>query len=73
MVSALRAQEMLNDFGAANVQGFRKMRRPLGTNVSRKLRKTSLRNKLWPTDYKALIRVKNKSTCVEDAQLCSFL
>ena len=73
MISAQRAQDMINDFGAAKVEGFRKLRRPLGSNVARHLKKSLLKNKLWPADYKALIRVHNTSTGQEDAQLCSFL
>ena len=50
VISALRGQEMLNDYAAANVEGFEKMRRPLGSNVARNLRKSLLKNRLWPSD-----------------------
>ena len=73
VITAQRAQEMLNTYADANVPGCHKLKRPLGSNVSRSLRRGLLKNKLWPTDYKAFIRVHNTRTDEEDAQLCSFL
>ena len=69
---ARRIQEIINDMSEAGVEGFAGMRRPLGTNIARSLRNTTLRGNHWPRDYWARIRVLNKRTGREEMQNCAF-
>ena len=67
---ARRIQEIINDMSEAGVEGFAGMRRPLGTNIARNLRNTTLRQPV--AARLARIRVLNKRTGREEMQNCAF-
>ena len=71
-LSASRTQELINDCAAAGVTTFCSLR-PLGTNISRNLKRIFLKGCQWPSVYWAQIRVWNTKASREEWQWMDFL
>ena len=72
-LSASKTQELINDCSAAGVTTFCSLKRPLGTNISRNLRRIFLKGCQWPSVYWAQIRVWNTKASREEWQRMAFL
>ena len=72
-LSARRTQELINDCAAAGVTTFCSLKRPLGTNISRNLKRIFLKGCQWPSVYWAQIRVWNTKASREELQWMAFL
>ena len=69
---AQRIQSLVNDIADVSVLSFQGLRKPLGTNICRNLRRTFLKNCQWPKLYWAEVRVQCLRTSREVKQWCAF-
>ena len=69
---AHRIQSLVNDIADVSVLSFQGLRKPLGTNICRNLRRTFLKNCQWPKLYWAEVRVQCLRTSREVKQWCAF-
>ena len=73
VISAKRAQELLNDAAAAGDRFSARVRGRMTKNTARNLRRRLLKGNLWPPVYNARIRVWNTKAKQEEVQQLSFL
>ena len=69
---AQRIQSLVNDIADVSVPSFQGLKRTLGTNICRNLRRTFLKNCQWPKLYWAEVRVQCLRTSREVKQWCAF-
>jgi hypothetical protein len=70
---ATRTQELINDMVDAGLPSMAGLKKPMGSNVARNLRRAFLKHAQWPKPYWAEIRVRNTRANSEELQVCCFM